>query len=99
MHLNLNLRLISKGVTFLNQKVTTLKDFVAENSNYDVIFNCLGLGAITFCDDQKLVSMRGQMIRVFTLFYSEKFYFLNQLNLLFRIGECTLDQTFLLYKR
>ena len=75
MHLNLNLRLISKGVTFLNQKVTTLKDFVAENSNYDVIFNCLGLGAITFCDDPKLVSMRGQMIRVFTFLVAPILFF------------------------
>jgi hypothetical protein len=75
MYLNLNLRLISKGVTFLNQKVTTLKDFVAENSNYDVIFNCLGLGAITFCDDQKLVSMRGQMIRVFTFLVEHILFF------------------------
>ena len=48
----------------MNKKVTTLKNFVNENSNYDVIFNCLGLGAIEFCNDDKLVSMRGQMIRV-----------------------------------
>ena len=38
--------------------------FVNEQANYDVVFNCLGFGAIEFCEDKKLVPIRGQMIRV-----------------------------------
>jgi hypothetical protein len=41
----------------------TLDSFISQN-DYDVIFNCLGLGSIEFCGDKKLVPIRGQMIRV-----------------------------------
>jgi D-aspartate oxidase len=56
--------LTKKGVKFIKNKVGSLKSFVNDYENFDIIFNCLGLGAIEFCDDKKLVSMRGQMIRV-----------------------------------
>jgi len=50
-------------VKFEHKKLSTLRDFI-ENSSYDVVFNCLGLGNIEFCGDKKLVPIRGQMIRV-----------------------------------
>jgi hypothetical protein len=44
-------------------KLIKLDDFV-DSFHCDIIFNCLGLGSINFCNDQKLVPIRGQMIRV-----------------------------------
>ena len=44
-------------------KLNKLEDFV-NSYDYDIIFNCLGLGSIDFCNDNKLVPIRGHMIRV-----------------------------------
>ena len=58
-----HLRLVASGVNFKKMHLNSLQSFVSQN-DYDVIFNCLGLGSIEFCGDKKLVPIRGQMIRV-----------------------------------
>lgn len=60
---NLHNRLISKGVKFQKRHLETIDTFIS-TTNYDVIFNCLGLGAFQFCNDQQIIPIRGQMIRV-----------------------------------
>lgn len=70
-------KLMKKGVRFYKQKLDTLNSFVAQN-NYDIIFNCLGLGNISFCNDKKMVPIRGQMIRV-TAPWIKHFYFTDDL--------------------
>ena len=65
--------LISKGVVFI--KWPLLKNLSMKiQITYDVIFNCLGLGAIEFCNDDKLVLMRGKMIRVRYNFRFKRFF-------------------------
>jgi hypothetical protein len=54
----------SKGVNFISKKVDTQENFINNNSEYDVVFNCLGLGAKEFCNDQLVEPIRGQIIRV-----------------------------------
>lgn len=56
-------RLKAAGVKFESKSFSTQDDFLRENS-YDVVFNCLGMGAREFCNDNLLVPVRGQMIRV-----------------------------------
>lgn len=55
--------LVSKGAVFEKRSLTTLEEFV-EQSQYSVVFNCLGMGNVTFCNDNRMVPIRGQMIRV-----------------------------------
>ena len=40
--------------------------FINENQNkeYDYIVNCVGLGALEFCDDTAMHPVRGQVMRV-----------------------------------
>ena len=56
-------RLVSKGVKLIKKKLDTLESFINEY-DYDVVFNCLGLSNISFCNDKNMVPIRGQMIRV-----------------------------------
>jgi hypothetical protein len=56
--------LISRGVKFNVKRIETQEKFLNENETYDVVINCLGFGAIQFCNDKKIVPIRGQMIRV-----------------------------------
>lgn len=35
-----------------------------ENSDYDYVINCVGLGALQFCGDTNMRPVRGQVIRV-----------------------------------
>jgi D-aspartate oxidase len=46
--------------------LTTQDEFMndAELSQYDIVFNCTGLGAREFCSDPLVRPIRGQMIRV-----------------------------------
>lgn len=46
------------------KKITTQANFLKENPEYEIIFNCLGFGSIEFCNDEKMIPIRGQMIRV-----------------------------------
>lgn len=55
--------LARKGATFVKRSLSTLEQFV-EQTRYNVVFNCLGLGNVTFCNDNRMVPIRGQMIRV-----------------------------------
>jgi len=59
----LNFRLRAKGVKFVQKEIDKLNKFVDE-SNFDVVFNCVGMGAAQICDDKQMVPIRGQMIRV-----------------------------------
>jgi hypothetical protein len=61
---NISFSLKQKGVTFVEKKLDKLESFVTDN-DFDIIFNCLGLGNIQFCDDKHMTPHRGQMIRVF----------------------------------
>jgi hypothetical protein len=62
--------LTSRGVKFNVKKIATQEKFLSENETYDVVINCLGFGAIQFCNDKKIVPIRGQMIRVTFFFVS-----------------------------
>ena len=53
--------------------MNSLADFI-DTSHYDVVFNCLGLGNISFCGDKKLVPIRGQMIRVIAPWIKHFYY-------------------------
>lgn len=66
-----------KGAQFEKKTLSTLSKFVDQN-NFDIIFNCLGLGNISFCDDTKMVPIRGQMIRV-NAPWIKHFYFTDDL--------------------
>lgn len=57
----------SKGVQFIEKKLTKLTEFVNDSNNnnkYDYIINCVGLGAQHFCDDKNMRAMRGQVVKV-----------------------------------
>ena len=53
----------AKGVKFVQKEIDKLNKFVDE-SDFDVAFNCVGMGAAQICDDKQMVPIRGQMIRV-----------------------------------
>jgi hypothetical protein len=54
-------------VNFVQRTLTKQDEFINDPdlSKYDVVFNCLGLGAGKFCDDPLIKPARGHMIRVF----------------------------------
>lgn len=51
---------IDNGGRILNEKI----DSFTSLSNYDVVFNCTGLGAKYLCNDHDLVPLRGQVVKV-----------------------------------
>lgn len=55
-------RLQKAGVTFKQRTLNSLKELTGE---YDIIMNCTGLGARKLCDDKRLVSLRGQVLKVY----------------------------------
>jgi len=58
-------RLQKAGVTFKQRKLNSLKELTDE---YDIIMNCTGFGARKLCDDKRLVSLRGQVLKVYLTF-------------------------------
>ena len=58
-------RLVKNGVRFVTKKIGDQESFLKENTEYDIVFNCLGIGAKEFCNDKLIVPIRGQMIRVY----------------------------------
>ncbi|KAL6255013.1 hypothetical protein P5V15_013348 [Pogonomyrmex californicus] len=66
-------RLLSEGIIFKKGKVNSFKELI---DDYDIIINCTGLGARELCNDKRLVSLRGQVLKVKapwikTFFYGE----------------------------
>ncbi|XP_029662054.1 D-aspartate oxidase-like, partial [Formica exsecta] len=66
-------KLLIDGVTFKQRKLNSLKELTGE---FDIVINCTGLGARKLCDDRRLVSIRGQVLKVKapwikTFFYGE----------------------------
>nr|XP_012216602.1 PREDICTED: D-aspartate oxidase [Linepithema humile] len=54
-------RLQKAGVTFKQRELNSLEELTGE---YDIIMNCTGFGARKLCDDKRLVSLRGQVLKV-----------------------------------
>lgn len=54
-------RLLINGVTFEQKKINSFKEL---SDKFDIIINCTGLGARKLCDDRRLVSIRGQVLKV-----------------------------------
>lgn len=48
----------------MNQKVSNLSEL---ENDYDVVFNCTGMGSKYLCDDRHMVPIRGQLIKVYIL--------------------------------
>ena len=66
-------KLQESGAKLAIKKFSCLKELA---SDWDLIMNCTGLGARTLCNDRRLVSMRGQVIKakapwIKTFFYGE----------------------------
>ncbi|XP_050445363.1 D-aspartate oxidase [Cataglyphis hispanica] len=66
-------KLLINGVTFEQKKLNSFKEL---SDKFDIIINCTGLGARKLCDDRRLVSIRGQVLKVRapwikTFFYGE----------------------------
>lgn len=51
-----------------------INSFSELQGNYDVVFNCTGLGAKNLCSDKKLVPIRGQVIKVKAPWLKTAFY-------------------------
>lgn len=65
--------MLANGVTFKQKELNSLKELTGE---FDIVINCTGLGARKLCDDRRLVSIRGQVLKVKapwikTFFYGE----------------------------
>jgi hypothetical protein len=56
-------RLVAGGVQFVQKKIGDWKAFL-EQTHFDIVFNCVGLGARDLVGDDKMAPIRGQMIRV-----------------------------------
>ncbi|XP_029045131.1 D-aspartate oxidase [Osmia bicornis bicornis] len=66
-------QLQDNGTKLIVRKLNSLKELTF---NWNLIFNCTGLGARSLCNDRHLVSMRGQVLKVKapwmkTFFYGE----------------------------
>lgn len=57
-------RIKERRVIFVKQKVG---DFHELENDYDVVFNCTGMGSKYLCDDRHMVPIRGQLIKVYKL--------------------------------
>lgn len=51
-------RLKADGVTFIQEKVTSLYTI---SSQYDYVFNCSALGSRLLCNDETIIPVRGQV--------------------------------------
>ncbi|XP_055841469.1 D-amino-acid oxidase [Episyrphus balteatus] len=56
-------RFRSSGGNVITKKITDFDEFI-RNSHYDVIVNCVGLGALDLVNDKLVHSIRGQVSRV-----------------------------------
>jgi len=54
-------RLQLNGITFKQRELNSLKELT---NDYDIVINCTGLGARKLCYDRRLVSLRGQVLKV-----------------------------------
>lgn len=54
-------RLLANRVTFKQKELNSLKELTGE---FDIVINCTGLGARKLCNDRRLVSIRGQVLKV-----------------------------------
>ncbi|CAL1675040.1 unnamed protein product [Lasius platythorax] len=54
-------KLLIDGVTFKQRKLNSLEELTDE---FDIVINCTGLGARKLCNDRRLVSIRGQVLKV-----------------------------------
>ncbi|XP_014470496.1 PREDICTED: D-aspartate oxidase [Dinoponera quadriceps] len=66
-------QLQADGVTLRRRKLRSLDELAGE---FDLVMNCSGLGARELCNDKRMVSLRGQVIKVKapwikTFFYGE----------------------------
>lgn len=66
-------KLLANRVTFKQKELNSLKELTGE---FDIVINCTGLGARKLCNDRRLVSIRGQVLKVKapwikTFFYGE----------------------------
>ncbi|KAJ8715664.1 hypothetical protein PYW07_010146 [Mythimna separata] len=62
--------IVERGGQLINRKVENF----ASLSNYDLVFNCAGLGAKYLCNDYDLVPIRGQVIKVRAPWVKSAFY-------------------------
>ncbi|KAJ8717386.1 hypothetical protein PYW08_005785 [Mythimna loreyi] len=62
--------IVQRGGELVKRKVENF----ASLSNYDLVFNCAGLGAKYLCDDHDLVPIRGQVIKVKAPWVKSSFY-------------------------
>lgn len=65
-------RFQENGGKIISKKVQNLSEFSAKN--YDIVFNCTGLGAQKLCNDRKVVPIRGQVIKVHAPWLKTAFY-------------------------
>ena len=93
--------LANKGVQFVKRRLESMQELFDED-NYDVVFNCLGIGAASVCNDTNLIPIRGQLIRVHFCCLLPFLFFLLKgpywKGLLFK-GKSAMDQALLLHRR
>ncbi|XP_075976028.1 D-amino acid oxidase 1 [Anticarsia gemmatalis] len=63
-------KIVEKGAKLVNGKVESF----ASLSNFDLVFNCAGMGAKYLCNDHDLVPIRGQVIKVRAPWVKMAFY-------------------------
>lgn len=59
--MNSNSRFLLNGGQVIEKYVSRLADFSA--TDFEAVFNCTGLGAKRLCNDNKVVPIRGQVIK------------------------------------
>lgn len=64
-------KFLAAGGKIVKQKVTSFFDI---NQNFDVLVNCTGMGAKELCQDQHLVPIRGQVLKVRAPWIKMAFY-------------------------
>lgn len=62
----------NNGGTIKHQHLQSFADL--DNSNYDIIINCSGLGSRHLCNDSKIVPVRGQVFKVHAPWIKMAFY-------------------------
>lgn len=65
-------RFEQNGGQILQKHIHRLNEL--EGNQYDVVFNCTGLGAQKLCNDHKVVPIRGQIIKISAQWISSAYY-------------------------